>query len=228
MTPDNSSRSDGSAREAGTPEQAKLLSDPVSRAFFVPFLARTRSVKEAADEVECALDAMHYRVRRFLAAGLLEVVGERARAGRPIKLYRSVADAFYVPFALTPYAEIEERIRRDVLAEDQRVVAALARAVRASGLEGRRIYRLDDGEVMIDAAADLGPRADWGDMVRAWPEHVPVAERIDGELELTHAEARALLLAFRSLTDRRQAEGSEHGGKRRTYHYQYALVPWDA
>lgn len=227
MTPTDSSRTPGDALEVTTSLQARLLSDPASRAFFLPFLARTRSVKAAAEEVGCPLDAMHYRVRRFLGAGLLRIVEERPRAGRAIKLYRSVADALYVPFALTPYAELEERIRRDVLAVDERVVAALGRAVRASGLEGRRLYRQPDGEVVVDAAGDARPRAGWRDMVLAWPEHQPVAERLDGELELTHAEARELLLACQALADRYAGRDDADGGRRRSYHFQFTVVPWE-
>ncbi|HKI55965.1 MAG TPA: hypothetical protein VKB31_02345 [Trueperaceae bacterium] len=227
MLTDESSSPRAAPWQVRTAHQARLLSDPSSRRYFLPFLAQTRSVKAAAEEAGCKLDAMHYRVRRFLGAGLLRVVAERPRAGRAIKLYRSVADALYVPFWLTPYAEIEERIRRDVLAEDERVVAALARGVRASGLEGRRIYRRDDGEVMVDSAAHVGPRREWSAMVRAWPEHLPVAERIGAELELTHAEARELLLAFQELADRYRRRDVAVDGGRRRYHYQIAVVPWD-
>lgn len=227
MTPQDSSRRTEHGWEVGTAEQAGLLSDPAARTYFVPFLARARSVKAAAEEVGCRLDAMYYRVRRFVRAGLLRVVEVTPRAGRPIKLYRSVADAFYIPFRLTPYAEIEERIRRDVQAEDARLVVALARAVRASGLEGRRLYRAPDGEVMMEASGDPGPRDDWAATVRAWPDHRPVAERVSGELELTHAEARALLLAFGELAARYRAP--EHDvDTRKPYLFQFAVVPWQA
>lgn len=223
MTVPESSRGPSTSWEVGTAEQARLLSDPGSRAFFVPFLGRTRSVKAAAEEMGCRLDAMYYRVRRFLRAGLLQVVGETPRAGRPVKLYRSVADSFYVPFGLTPYAELEERIRRDLRSEEDRMVKALARAVRLSGREGRRIYRRADGEVMVDSAADTAPPGDWAEMVRAWPPQVPVTERVGGELALTHAEAKALLLGFRSLSER--YEGLPEDGARRVYLFHFGLAP---
>lgn len=211
--------------EVTTAGQARLLSDPTSRAYFFPFLGRTRSVKAAAEEVGCRLDAMHYRVRRFLEAGLVRVVEEVPRAGRPIKLYRSMADSFYVPFDLTPYAEVEERIRRDLREEEERMVEALARAVRLSGVEGRRIYRRADGEVMVGSAADTAPPGDWAETVHAWPRHLPVAERVSGELALTHAEAKALLLAFQSLTERYQGPRQGGEGKRRVYLFHFGLAP---
>jgi len=209
-----------------TARQAALLSDPVGRAFFYPFLARTRSVKEAADELGCRLDATHYRVRRFLEAGLLRVVGKRPRAGRPIKLYRSVADVIYVPFDLTPFAELEERIRKDVRAEEDRLVTALARAVRLSGREGRRLYRRANGELMVDAGSESGRDSDWGELIRTWPASVPVTERMGGELALTHAEAKTLLLAFRELTERYPVPGADVDDDRRTYHFYFGLAPW--
>ncbi|HKI57965.1 MAG TPA: hypothetical protein VKA00_01950 [Trueperaceae bacterium] len=228
MTAPDSSSVPGSAWEVTTALQARLLSDPAGRSYFIPFLARTRSVKAAAAEVGCRLDAMHYRVTRFLAAGLLGVVGETPRAGRPIKLYRSVADTFYIPFGLTPYAELEERIRRDLRSEEDRLVAALAHAVRLSGREGRRIYRSDDGEVMVDAAADTAPPSDWFEMVRSWPPHLPVTERVGGELALTHSEAKELLLAFRALTVRHEGRQTDASGERRVYSFHFDLAPREA
>lgn len=207
--------------------QARLLTDAVSRSYFMPFLARTRSVSEAAVERGCALDAMHYRVRRFLAAGLLRVVGQRPRAGRPIKLYRSIAEALYIPFALTPYAEVEERIRHEVRHEDEHVVAQLARALRRGGLEGRRLYRQPDGEEMLEAAGSAGGAQDWHRVVRSLPPHQPVAERVSSEMVLTDAQAGELLAALADLQERFRAAGPSSHGRRRAYHLQFAVVPAD-
>jgi len=222
---DSSNVSD-SAWEIRTPLQARLLSDATSRAYFLPFLGRTRSVSQAAKEVGCALDAMHYRVRRFLAAGLLEVRGERPRAGRPIKLYRSVSDAFYIPFALTPYSELEERILADVISEDERVVKGLARALRAGGAEGRRLYRGADGQDMYESAADAGAGRGWRAVITAWPPSRPVTERVGMEFALNDEEARRMLIELYEVLERyRTLERDERS--RRTYHAQVAVVPWE-
>ena len=210
-----------------TPLQARLLSDATSRRYFLPFLARTRSVSEAAREAGCALDAMHYRVKRFLGAGLLSVVGERRRAGRPIKLYRSVGEAFVIPFGLTPYAEIEDRIRADVMSEEDLVIAALARALRDSGLEGRRLYRSAEGEAMYVTAGEREDPLDWLAVVRSWPDHRRVTERFGNEFELTDGEARDLLLALHEVHERFRALDRTDGRPRRTYHVQFAVVPWE-
>ncbi len=226
MEEQNSSSVSDRAWEVRTPLQARLLSDATSRAYFLPFLGRTRSVTQAANEVGCALDAMHYRVRRFLAAGLLEIQGERARAGRPIKLYRSVSDAFYIPFALTPYSELEERMLVDVIREDERVVKALARALRGGGVEGRRLYRGADGVDMYESAADAGAGRDWRAVMATWPPSQPVTERVGMEFALTDDEARHMLIELYEVLERyRTLERDERA--RRTYHAQVAVVPWE-
>jgi len=138
-----------------------------------------------------------------------------------------VADAFYIPFALTPYAEIEERVRHDLASEDEGVVAALARAIRGHGLEGRRLYRLPDGEGMLESAGDAGDARDWRQVVRSWPAHQAVAERTSSEFELTDAEARELLMALFELQERYRTAHRGGGGRVRRYHLQFALVPWE-
>jgi len=222
----DSSSSGSDAWEVRTPLQARLLSDARSRAYFLPFLGRTRSVSEAAQELGCALDAMHYRVRRFLAAGLLEIRGERRRAGRPIKLYRSASDAFYIPFTLTPYAELEERILADMIRDDERVVKALARALRVGGAEGRRLYRDADGQDMYESASDARAGRDWHSVMASWPANRPVAERVGMELRLTDDEARHMLIELYEVLQRRLRIEAD-GGPRRSYHADIAVVPWE-
>ena len=80
------------------PEQARLLSNRESFRFFEPFVARELSATGAAEEVGCALDTMLYRIKTFVRAGLLQVSRLEKRAGRPIKHYRSVYDAYFIPF----------------------------------------------------------------------------------------------------------------------------------
>lgn len=90
-----------------TAEAAELLTDPVLQRYFAPFIARECTVAQAAGELGLTTNSLLYRVRRFQAAGLLKVVRETPRAGRAVKVYRSVADTFYVPFALTRAETLE-------------------------------------------------------------------------------------------------------------------------
>ncbi len=95
----------------GTPENAltitshraaRALHDLHQRRFLAPFLARDTTISQAAAELEAPLHAVYRQVERFQQLGLVRVTGSLSRAcgGRPVKLYRSVADAFYIPFGL--------------------------------------------------------------------------------------------------------------------------------
>ena len=184
----NSGRPPASAfcvvRDAG---QARLLSDPQSFRYFDPFIAQTRTVTAAAEEVGCALDTMLYRVKVFLKARLLRVVQEERRAGRPIKHYRSSCDAYFVPFEATPYAGLEERIFEMREANGEQIVPAMARLLRAFGWEGQRIYRHPDGAVWRESALDAEVNVpDVSD------PRLPIGRQFFSELYLLDDEARAL------------------------------------
>ena len=212
-----------------------MLSDPRSLRYFEPFLARTVSVSQAAEEAGCELDTMYYRVRRFVAAGLLRVAELRRRAGRPMKLYRSVADEFVVPFEATPYAELEERIREQRREHEDLIVGTMARLLRDSGWDARRLYRTDDGEVNMESAGPAQVRVDWSNLeTLVLPQRTP-AENLSVELELTDAEARTLLLSlYRLVLAKPRRHGSSgtalscapaDGVARTPYLVQFTIVP---
>ncbi|MBA2664529.1 MAG: helix-turn-helix transcriptional regulator, partial [Chloroflexi bacterium] len=81
---------------------AALLVDPDERRYFEPFLGRERTVTEAARELGVPPNGMRYRVRRMAKLGLLRIVREQPRAGRPMRVYRSVADRLFVPYVASP------------------------------------------------------------------------------------------------------------------------------
>ncbi len=106
-SPSTLPNSSSSPLSVTTPEAAELLTDPLKQRYLEPFLARDCTVTQAAGELGVTPNSLLYRVRQLQAAGLLEVVREMPRAGRTLKVYRSVADAFYVPFALTQAETVE-------------------------------------------------------------------------------------------------------------------------
>lgn len=134
--------------------QAALLTDPASKRFFAPFLAQDRTVREAAELVGCALNTMLYRVKVMAAAGLLEVVEVRPRAGRAVKVYRSVHDAYFVPFGVTPYATLEERVAVQGRPLFARLTSACAAALHTHGLSGNALLLGENGAVWT---TDLPP-----------------------------------------------------------------------
>ncbi|MEM7734937.1 MAG: hypothetical protein AAF267_04030 [Deinococcota bacterium] len=77
---------------------AKSLLDSDERRWFVPFLGQACTVSAAADQLGEKPNSVLYRVKRWLASGLLVVDHEEQRTGRTIKHYRAVADGFFVPF----------------------------------------------------------------------------------------------------------------------------------
>jgi hypothetical protein len=96
------------------PGAAAALVDPQSRAMVLAF-HRPRSLAEAARAAGFDLKRLHHHVLRFCRLGLLEVAETRARAGRPIKLYRTTAQAFFLPHAAAPEL-LTERLSRELRA----------------------------------------------------------------------------------------------------------------
>ncbi len=210
------------------PEQAQLLSNPASFRFLEPFVAHERSVTAAAAEVGCSSDTMLYRVRTLLTAGLLQVSCLEKRAGRPIKHYRSVHDAYFIPFEVTPFAEVEERLTAHFRERQALVVPGMARALRQMGREGRRVYRrVDNDEVWQESAGEMERSFDLYDAEshqRYMETYLgPVAETMDDTLMLTNEEAKELLTGFYEVWRRFQKQQDDK--QRHPYLLQFAIVP---
>lgn len=198
------------------PTQARLLSDLTAFRYFEPFIARERSASQAAAEAGCGLDTMLYRVKRFLAAGLLTVTRSDRRAGRPVRYYRSVADALFVPFAAMPYATLEERLASQMASGNRRLIRSIAEVLRDTGLEGRRIFRGDNGVVWNESAADVDTPLNPED------PSMPAAIQFGLGLHLDFGEAKELQRELHRLFER--FRDREAGGGQK-YMLQVALLP---
>jgi hypothetical protein len=139
------------------PTQARFLTDPAKKTFFMPFLARERRIAEAASEVGCSINRMLYQVRTLLGCGLLQVLREEPRAGRAVQVYRSVHDAYFVPFAATPYDTLEQRITVQGDPIWSGLVAAYADALRRSRRHGHLLRRVGDWVQTTDQLPDSTP-----------------------------------------------------------------------
>ncbi len=195
-------------RTVTDPRAAALLSDPDWVPWIEPFLGRTRSIAAVAEELGRPLDAVRYRVRRLHEVGVLEVVGQRPRAGRPIRLYRTVADGFVVPFEATPFVDLEERILATMTAQARAFARSAAQLLREGGAEARRIYRAPDGTVHQETAADDA-------MLAAIAERDPL-ESLALEASLSRSVARQLLrdmIALAQRAERLDVEGSDAEGR---------------
>ena len=198
MTGPDSGRLRGEAHSVTDPRLAALLTDPLARRYYEPFVARTLSVKAAADEAHCTLDAMLYRVRVFVKAGLLRVVGQQRRKGRAIKLYRTAYDAYFVPHQVTPFATLEERFYKTTEPFVRQWARLSAVRLRARGVEGVRLYRDRYGEFWAESAASVTSLGGLDVQNLADPAR-PAAFDIMSTLYLDEAGARDLQRALAAL-----------------------------
>jgi len=203
------------------PEQARILTSPAALRLFRPFLARERTVSEVARETGRDLNAVLYRVRTYLAAGLLEVVREIERPGRAVKVYRSVHDAYFVPYEVTPFATLEERMLEQTLPAVEERVRAQARSLQRSGLWGQSLYRDEAGEVWTSSSAGATSGDDAHDPrggLDFWTE-----------VWLTRAEAEELRSTLYEALERfghRPTDGGSAGEPDlQRFHFSVAVVP---
>jgi hypothetical protein len=174
------------------PAVAELLIDPERLRHLAPFLGRERSVSEAARESGARPNTALRRVQRLLDLGLLEVARELPRGGRPVKLYRSVAEIFFVPFDATSADTLETALaERDAYWEGllrRHVVSARSEQL---GSWGTRIYRDQRGRLQVQTALDAHRNTtslDEGDpaILSAWRDRVyldyPDAKALQREL----------------------------------------------
>ena len=193
-----------------TPQQARLLSDPAAVRHLHPFIGRTVSVSEAAREIGVSTERMMYRVKQFVAAGLLAPEGERPRQGRPVRLYRALG-GLRVPFALTPFEDLEAQLRTQSAPYERLRHRSLARGLRRLENHARLLYRADSGEIHSETELLL---PDWR------------RDHVDGDYVgvqwLTDEEARHIQ---RLMDDLRESlsEAKERSG-RKPYLLQAALV----
>ena len=117
------------------PRAAAVFVDPKSRRILMGFVRSPLSVGEATAAFNLNLKSLHYHVRRLVDFGLLVEVGKRPRDGRPIKLYRTVAKAFYVSGDLAPKLfgddlsrEMRECLERRASRTDTGIIFAASRA----------------------------------------------------------------------------------------------------
>jgi len=190
---------------------AAYLAADEGRYFLRPFLEREASVSEAAELLGQPLDRTHYRVKRMLQLGILEVTRQEARAGRPVKYYRSRGDGLFVPFSLTSAADLEESRRRTNAELDARLVHAQTVAMRelteSRGDWGFRLFLDDQGATHYDFAPERAPddfdlqklqlQPESPAVVATWLQ-VPLERQQAKELQ---RELTELLLRYRALSE---------------------------
>jgi hypothetical protein len=205
MEPEASGPPRGSADD---PLAARLLLDEDAREVLGVFLGRSRSAQEAASELGRDLDAVLYRIKRLLQAGVVMVVAERHRGGRPVKVYRSTFDSWFVPFEALPYVDVEDTLSALHVAQGRRVARAAARHLVRTPWAGFFVERREDGRVWI-VGASAG--ASGGIERTALVDTEPSGGAMDAtvELRLTAEDARALNQDLLDLVDRYMAKSGD-------------------
>jgi hypothetical protein len=82
-------------------EAIEVMLDSRQRTAFLPFLGREVSVSQAAQEVSELPNTMLYRIKRWQRLGLLLETRKIQHQKGWMRLYRSSADAFFVPHSAT-------------------------------------------------------------------------------------------------------------------------------
>ena len=184
MTPKNSGSSALDFHTVTDPEQAQLLSNETSKAFFTPFLEREHSAKSAAEALGCSLNTLLYRIKVFLEAGLLTIVRREKRKGRAVKIYRSSHPAYFIPFELTPYATPEEKLLAEGRLVQESLLHSYSAVLADSNGYGRYLFRDEDAVVSTHFPPERNARGlpvfHWDCSLRL---KKPDAVRLRGELE---------------------------------------------
>jgi hypothetical protein len=151
------------ALEVRVPEAAALLVHPKAVVALAPFLGHERTLSEAAAQAGLKLPTLSYWVQRLLAAGLLQQTHTEARAGSPIRFYRSVAPTFYVPYAVLPPEVVETFRRRNSAELERRLDEALAEVYGPWGEGwGLRVARHPSGKAAVNQVSGPGSQTDPG------------------------------------------------------------------
>lgn len=101
------------------PAQAAVFDDPLRARLLLACGRTERSLSELRRETGQPLSKLHYHAGRLIASGLLVVSRTEPRAGRAVRFYRAVAEAFLVSQAAikSPTSALWSRELRESLAD---------------------------------------------------------------------------------------------------------------
>ncbi len=139
---------------------ADLLTNPAVLRQLEPFLGRESSISQAARLTGIKPNTMLARVRRWEKLGLLKVVESVRRAGRPVRKYRTTADAWFIPFDTTSAESLEAGLaQRDSYWENRLRRAVVTAREQQVGTWGTRVYRDPRGRLQFQMA--VSPERNW-------------------------------------------------------------------
>jgi hypothetical protein len=86
---------------------ARLFENRARVRLLEPFIQEPQTLSDAATQLGIKVPRLHYHATKFLEHGLLEATGTTKRNGRTVKVYRTTARAFFIPFELTSSETLE-------------------------------------------------------------------------------------------------------------------------
>jgi DNA-binding transcriptional ArsR family regulator len=202
------------------PKVAAFLNDTTKNRFIAPFIAKERSLSEAAKIVGVKLNAMNYWVKRLLEMKLIHCTRTESRKGSSVRYYRSVADEIIVPVELIPKESYEAVLLEQMQPTFEHLIRANVRSALRQHPGGWNLhfFRRPDGVVWREDKPDLpgGRRALPLPALNDW--YRPV---------LTKEAAKRLEKELIELLERYQAEGATQK-KGIKYLAHIALIPDEA
>ncbi len=165
-----------------------------------------------------------------MRVGLLKVVKTQSRRGRSVKVYRSGAEAYFLPFGVTAYQDIEAQWRQEFKRSNDIVIKALANVLRQLGREGKHIYRDELGEVSTSSGANIREALLDLDNIEAVRKMIDdpksvIAETASDTLLLSDKVSREFMLELYQLWRRYKTRKSPQNPKK--YFLQFSFVPMD-
>lgn len=177
-----------SVRVVRDPEAIDILLDLRRGWPLQAFFKEARSIDEAARETGLKANTLYRWVQKWCALGLLEVAAVRPKRGRPVKLYKTTVERFFIPFAATSAPTHEALLYTINRAFQEEFYEGLAQAtqdiapewgysigVSSSGTYSRRRYK--------NPHEPFSPRA---------PDAPAIINTFHAALYLTFEEAKAL------------------------------------
>jgi hypothetical protein len=136
-------------------EAISFLCDPARHRYLEPFF-QPQSVARAALELHEPLHVVYRQVKRMMRLGLIRETGVQRRAGRPIRLYSTVAGRFFVPFT---HHSLQETLMDFNAFRHEQLVASIASSwygFSDTNLGwGTTIYRTPAGRVGVQTPTTL-------------------------------------------------------------------------
>lgn len=189
------------------PRALELLLEAHTFTCLEMLLQKECTLSQLAQKTRLSAGSTLYRIQQLMAYGFVEVAHEEKRSGRAIKHYRTTAEAFYIPFAITSAETAESMCWRMVAPLFQHAMNALLKQARDQNTpleKGGILFQKDpSGEAQIKMVSE--------NLKSDYTRTASSAHHFHWEtLHLTHEQARALNTEMMALLSKYQSPSGPH------------------